>query len=329
MPKWNGKSRGFTLIELLVVVAIIALLIAILLPSLASAKDRAKASSCLANERSVLQSYIMYVNDQNNGKNVIAGVNLAGSNWLTATLSYHSNDVKLYICPTANTPGTLAFSNNNSSGGAWGSKSMSWNGTYNSGYYYKQVNPFIQSPGNSGDAKNPGGFYQMDGVTFIKSSSPGYIGSYTFNTWLFNDPAYGNPTGGTGPMAIFSNIQSPGGTPVFCEGGWIDTNKNNGVRMQDNTNLPANTDGGDSCGVANAATTSAAYSAQVARNTAPYTGTSSNAVWRIFLSRHSKANNMAFADGHAAPVNLVNIFHDVTWFNGWQAQPTLPPLPSP
>ena len=58
--RYAGVRRGFTLIEILVVVAIIALLIAILLPSLNQVRWQAKQVACLANLHDLGRSFVMY-----------------------------------------------------------------------------------------------------------------------------------------------------------------------------------------------------------------------------------------------------------------------------
>jgi len=58
------KTRnGFTLIELLVVIAIIAILAAILFPVFAKAREKARQTACLSNEKQIALGVMQYVQD--------------------------------------------------------------------------------------------------------------------------------------------------------------------------------------------------------------------------------------------------------------------------
>lgn len=61
--KVTSSRRGFTLIELLVVIAIIAILAAILFPVFAQAREKARQTSCLSNNKQYASAMLMYLQD--------------------------------------------------------------------------------------------------------------------------------------------------------------------------------------------------------------------------------------------------------------------------
>ena len=96
------KRLGFTLIELLVVVAIIALLVTILMPSLARAKDLMRATACLSNMHHTGLAVQMYISE--NGESYPPSScdlheNPADTWWINA-LQPFSGTRLLYRCPS-------------------------------------------------------------------------------------------------------------------------------------------------------------------------------------------------------------------------------------
>lgn len=62
-PKTASRGRAFTLIEILTVVAIIAVLVAILIPALSRARDQARSVNCRSNLKQLMAGKLLYVAD--------------------------------------------------------------------------------------------------------------------------------------------------------------------------------------------------------------------------------------------------------------------------
>src|SRR5438270_4000478 len=65
--KGVDRLGGFTLIELVVVIAIIAILAALLLPALATAKEKGREAACFSNLRQIAVAARLYMDDNNGG----------------------------------------------------------------------------------------------------------------------------------------------------------------------------------------------------------------------------------------------------------------------
>lgn len=285
----NGARAGFTLIELLVVVAIIALLIAILLPSLSKARERGRIAQCLSNVRQLAIEYRTYCQDTG-ARGLLYDADSVDKNPITSSHQYsqtqYMGDLRPYglvhkamYCPDAITP----TNRKDQVGGA----SLAWDGGNVPGV--NQRHDLVES---------------QVGYGGVNSTTKYYQGSYGFNGWLFVASSDEASYIGSGiniikqPIANLTESLVPmfGDADFFVA--WPRYNDNvpltNGHYEPDGDIASANTNH-------NSDTLPTPYMS------------------RFAIDRHvNHSVNMAFADSHAENVKLPTL-----WTLQWTSQPVV------
>ncbi|MGH7992139.1 MAG: type II secretion system protein [Limisphaerales bacterium] len=101
-PIHRHCDGGFTLIELLVVIGIIAVLAALLLPTLAMAKQKGQQTACINNVRQLTLAVLLYADEHADTLPPTAYVDANGNevDWPSLLDSYVGHVAKIHLCPT-------------------------------------------------------------------------------------------------------------------------------------------------------------------------------------------------------------------------------------
>ncbi|HXP62185.1 MAG TPA: prepilin-type N-terminal cleavage/methylation domain-containing protein [Dongiaceae bacterium] len=112
-----AAGRAFTLIELLVVIAIVAILAALLLPALSSAKRKAQETRCQSNVRQLTLASYMYATDSGSHA---AYTNANDPHILWMGSDYYARVRNIFICPATPTPSPVPPHD------VWGAADRAW-----------------------------------------------------------------------------------------------------------------------------------------------------------------------------------------------------------
>jgi len=189
-------KSAFTMVELLLVIAIICILAALLLPTLAAAKLHIEQARCLGNLRQITLAHHLYVDDFRREIPLLDSGGWINGLWDTKLASYYGNNQSLPFCPSASQR-LIAAANLNGFAGRAASSSV----------------------GTADTTWRSVGYVVTNGVNMLSTN----FSSYGFNAWLcdpqagFRNVAAFQASAGGRFFRSPSAVHSTSLTPVFAD----------------------------------------------------------------------------------------------------------------
>lgn len=108
----RGPKHAFTVLELLIVVAVIAVLVSILIPTIAAAREAGRSAVCISNLRSAALACRMYADDYRGRSPALGQPYASAPNWALIVQAASGHDIdsdaspysrsSVLVCPSAN-----------------------------------------------------------------------------------------------------------------------------------------------------------------------------------------------------------------------------------